>query len=159
LGHSPAKITKALKCPDLTVRTTIKLDPLRDEGHTRQRSGRPREYDERDVRKLIRYVRANPKDTWAEVKKACGLVQHPSTIRRMLEPSGITNWKCRRRLHLTEAAVKKRLEWCKARKDWTLEQWRQYMWSDECSVERGKGGVQEWCFRTAGTDKWTPAMV
>jgi hypothetical protein len=33
------------------------------------------------------------------------------------------------------------------------------MWSDECSVERGKGGAREWCFRTASTDKWSPAMV
>ena len=152
-GHSPAEIAKEFNRPDSTIRTTLKLDPLRDKGETRERSGRPCEYTERDIRKLIRHVRINPKHIWAEVKKACGFTWHKDTLKRMLEPSGITNWKCRRRPHLTEAAAKKRLAWCKARQRWTLEQWRQYMWSDECSAERGKGGAQEWCFRTAGTDK------
>ena len=49
LGHSPAEIAKALKCPDPTVRTTIKLDLLCDKGHTRQRNSQPHEYDKRDV--------------------------------------------------------------------------------------------------------------
>jgi len=33
-----------------------------------------------------------------------------------------------------------------------------YMWSDECSVERGLGKAQEWCFRTAA-QKWDPEMI
>src|SRR5688572_22658450 len=51
-GHKPAEIAKVLKRPDSTVRTTLKVNPLRNDGETRRRSGRPREYDERDVRKL-----------------------------------------------------------------------------------------------------------
>jgi len=31
-------------------------------------------------------------------------------------------------------------------------------WSDECSVERGRGKRDEWCFRTT-TEKWQPRMV
>jgi hypothetical protein len=31
-------------------------------------------------------------------------------------------------------------------------------WSDECSVERGRGKRDEWCFRTTG-EKWSPEMV
>lgn len=33
-----------------------------------------------------------------------------------------------------------------------------YMWSDECSVERGRGKTQEWCFRTAA-QKWDQQMI
>jgi hypothetical protein len=32
------------------------------------------------------------------------------------------------------------------------------MWSDECSVERGAGKEQEWCFRTPA-QKWDPEMI
>jgi hypothetical protein len=32
------------------------------------------------------------------------------------------------------------------------------MWSDECSVERGAGKQQEWCFRTPA-QKWEPEMI
>ena len=159
IGLSPAEIARTFNRPDSTVRNTLKIDRLRNEGNTRRRTGRPREYSDRDVRNLVKYVRLHPKDTWKEVKASTGLKFHKTTLMRMLEPSGIANWKCRRRPHLTEAAVKKRLEWCKARQHWTLEQWRQYMWSDECSAERGKGGAQEWCFRTVRDNKWGKEMV
>ena len=158
-GHSQAEISRELKRPWQTVQSTIKLDPLRNEGRSRARSGRPRLYTDRQVRLLVKHVRANPKDKWSDSKRVTGLEFHKSTLLRTLEPSGIKNWRCRRRPHLTQAAIKKRSEWCKAREHRTLEKWRQYMWSDECSAERGKGGAQEWCVRSAGTDKWTPAMV
>jgi IS30 family transposase len=116
-GHSPSEIAKVLERPKSTVQTTLKLDSIRYEGHTRGRSGRPREYNERDVRNLVRYIRANPKDTWEQVKRACGFTWHKDIFKRMLEPSGITNWKCRHRPHLTETTVKKRLAWCKSKKD------------------------------------------
>ena len=32
---------------------------------------------------------------------------------------------------LTMRNVKSRLEWCKARRHWTLEQWKHVLWSDE----------------------------
>ena len=32
------------------------------------------------------------------------------------------------------------------------------MWSDECSVERGRGKNQEWCFRTPD-QKWEREMI
>jgi hypothetical protein len=45
-GHSPSEIAKVLKVPDSTVRTTLRVNPLRDEGKSRPRIGRPRSYDE-----------------------------------------------------------------------------------------------------------------
>jgi transposase len=33
-----------------------------------------------------------------------------------------------------------------------------FMWSDECSAERGRGKKIEWCFRTSA-QKWDPKMV
>ena len=33
-----------------------------------------------------------------------------------------------------------------------------FIWSDECSVERGRGKAQEWCFRTTA-QKYDPEMV
>jgi hypothetical protein len=76
----------------------------------------------------------------------------------MLEPTGIRNWRARRRPALTEAIAKKRYNWCKAREHWTFTKWREYMWSDECSAERGKGRSAEWAFCTA-SEKWDPKMV
>jgi hypothetical protein len=39
-----------------------------------------------------------------------------------------------------------------------VEEWGMYMWSDECSVERGKGKRDEWVFCTCN-QKWDRNMV
>jgi transposase len=93
------------------------------------------------------------------VKDNLGFAWHKHTLQRMLEPSGILNWRAKSRPELTEAHARIRLAWAIARKNWTLEQWRQYMWSDECSAERGKGGAVTWVFRTVKDDKWKPEFV
>jgi len=37
-----------------------------------------------------------------------------------------------------------RLAWALGRRDWTLDPWKKFIWSDECSVERSKGGGAKW---------------
>jgi transposase len=81
-----------------------------------------------------------------------------TTIRSILARHGIANWRAKKRPELTEAVAAKRLSWCLARKDWNYEQWKKYMWSDECSAERGKGKMGEWVFCTPA-QKWDPEMV
>jgi len=70
------------------------------------------------------------------------------TIHRFLDLYSISNWRAKRRPYLTEEVAAKRLAWCLARRHWTIENWGIIMWSDECSVERGRGKNQEWVFRT-----------
>ncbi|PVH70134.1 hypothetical protein DL98DRAFT_350611, partial [Cadophora sp. DSE1049] len=69
-----------------------------------------------------------------------------TTIKRILKNRGITNWHAKRRSLLTEAHAAKQLAWCLAHRRWTIEEWGLVAWSDECSVERGRGKRQEWVF-------------
>jgi hypothetical protein len=39
-----------------------------------------------------------------------------------------------------------------------VPQWKKYMWSDECSAERGQGKVVEWVWGVPA-DKWKLEMV
>jgi hypothetical protein len=100
----------------------------------------------------------NPKDTYNEVRRACGVSCSRNTLKKILKEHGITNWRCKKRPFLTEKAAAARYAWCKERRLWTAEEWGLFMWSDECSVERGRGKDQEWCFRTPA-QKWHPEMV
>jgi hypothetical protein len=59
---------------------------------------------------------------------------------------------------LTEANAAKRLAWCLEHRYWTKEEWGLYMWSDECSVERGRGKRAEWVFRTSN-QAWERKMI
>jgi len=40
-----------------------------------------------------------------------------------------------------------------------VEQWRKYIWSDECSVERSKGAGAKWVWRKRGEDRYEAEAV
>jgi hypothetical protein len=80
------------------------------------------------------------------------------TIARIVKKQGIKNWLAKKRPILTKEHAKKRYEWCLARKDWGVEEWKRYIWSDECSVELGSGQQREWVFRTPA-QKWEKDFI
>ena len=157
-GDGPTQISRQYDVPIGTVKTTLARDKSRIEGTSQPRIGRPYTYSERDERVLLRYVRKFPKHTYDLVRIGTGLDFSNTTIRRILEPFGISKWRARRRPELNELRAQLRLKWCIEHSDWTVEQWRAFIWSDECSIERGRGKKQEWCFGTP-EDKWKPSHV
>ena len=46
----------------------------------------------------------------------------------------------------------------RGRNNWTVNKWVKYMWSDECSAERGAGKRGTWVFRTP-PQKWNKEMI
>jgi hypothetical protein len=69
-----------------------------------------------------------------------------------------TKWRAKRRPKLTQAHADVRLAWAQAHLDSELADWMRVMWSDECSVERGKGKRPVWVFRTP-CQKWDKEMI
>ena len=84
---------------------------------------------------------------------------HPRTVDRMLRGKGIQKWIARKRPKLLPRHASARLAWALERKDWTVEQWKKYIWSDECSVERSKGGGAKWVWRKKGEDRYEAEAV
>ena len=108
-GAKPKFIQDHLNISRGAIRSTITFEELRNEGEPKLQSGRPVEYTEADERNLIRHVRLYPKDTYAQVKIACGLKIKRTTIKKILKRHGIINWRARRRPFLTKANAVKRL--------------------------------------------------
>jgi hypothetical protein len=52
-GITPTSIAKTLKLSQCTIASTIELDPLRINGASQPRSGRPKVYTEADYRLLL----------------------------------------------------------------------------------------------------------
>jgi hypothetical protein len=43
-----------------------------------------------------------------------------------------------------------RLAWARERQDWTIQQWKRVIWTDECSFEVDHDGSQTWVWRKVG---------
>jgi hypothetical protein len=79
-GVQNCDISRAYKIPESTIESTLTLDPLRCDGKSLPRSGRPKTYDERDERHIIRHVRLYPKCTYADVRRACAITLCDNTL-------------------------------------------------------------------------------
>jgi transposase len=124
----------------ISVRTlNHKWKRYREEGTLalKSRSGRPRKTSPGEDRLIVRQVQQDP---FVSCKKILSNIQRPDlskhTIRRRLIRVG--NFKCRRAAKkpwLREPNRVKRLEWAQNHINWTLDQWRSVLWSDESKFE------------------------
>ncbi len=147
IGLGTAEIARKTFLTPETVKSTLLRNPQCHKGTTLSRSGRPQILSRRDRRRLLRLIYKCPKLTYDQIISETGLDVCRKTVYRMLREEGIKKWIAKQRPLLTEETAKIRLTWCLARKDWTWEEWKTYIFSDEASIERGKGGRQ-WVFRT-----------
>ena len=142
-GQTPAEIARALNIPDATVRSTISRDPLRNEGHSRPRSGRPKKYSDRDELPILRFVRNNPKATYEGIRQVNSIELSHTTLKRIFRNNNITSWCAKKRPALSQAHADARLAWALARMHWAAEQWSNIMWSDGCvQLNAGTGKSQ-----------------
>lgn len=148
---SVPQIATRFDLPVNTVKTTIKRATQRPpNGVSKKREGRPKLLSQRDIRRLVREVRLHPLKSYRQIKHEFGWTCHNTTILNYLKPYHIARWRAARRPILTEEHAQLRLQWCLLRCNWTIEQWRKHCFSDECSVERGRGKRPLWCWRTSG---------
>ena len=96
-------------------------------------SGRKRITTDRDDRLIMREVKKDRKINCYQIRKNLGL-QNVSvrTIRRRVTETGeFKSYWAARKPFISEKNRKKRVEWASARLNWTIEQWRKVVWSDE----------------------------
>ena len=110
-GAKSSEIEVALDCSRGALRSTLKLAQLRNEGQSQTQAGAPKSYTEANKRNLLRHIRKNPKDSYAQVQKECGMKCSKSTIKRIIVKHGIHNWRARKEPILTEENIALRLAW------------------------------------------------
>jgi transposase len=157
-GCSIKDIVEIEKGSRSTVRDTLKLLATRPKGQSLPRSRRPSTLTRVEKCAIIRFCYENVKATYSEVKQKLQLSCSLRTIGHIVRKQGIKKWIAKKRPILTKEVAKARLKWCREHRNWTEEQWRTCIWSDECSVELGDGKRPEYYFRTP-QQKWDKEMI
>ena len=88
-GVSIRKIAQLMNRPSSTIGDTIKQAPSRPQGASQPRSGRPKQYTERDTRRIIRLIKSKPFWSYRRVLHELDVKLSPATMHRILKPFGI----------------------------------------------------------------------
>ena len=130
-----------------------------DDPNNKPRPGRPKKISQETADAIA--IRLSEEPDLSKLS-LCDLPElrhvYSRTVDRMLCRKGIRKWMARKRPKLLPRHAVARLAWALERKDWTIEQWKKHIWSDECSVQRGGSGVK-WIWRMRGEDRYEQNVV
>ena len=141
-GQSVRKIAKTLNVSPSAVAKTIKRYNETGSHEDRPRKGRPRVTSAAED-KFIRVTSLrNRKLTAAQIRDQMNATQSSSsrhisrtTVKRRLRESGLHGQIAARKPLLRRGNKQKRFVWAKKHKEWTLDQWKSVLWSDESKFE------------------------
>lgn len=104
------------------------------------RSGRPSKQTPQTLERIttkVRYDRYGREKTCADLAAELSLGDEyisQTTVWRMLRGNGFKKTKPTRKPGLTQRMKKERLDWCLRHQNWSLDDWKNVIWSDETSV-------------------------
>ena len=140
--------------PRSTILSIIHRSRLHPEDliHTKKRSGRPSKVSERDIRQLRHTAEADNDLCLAELStpSKSGHNLYRNTTRKILRKTGIFRQKARVKPYLSPAHRKARRKWCEEHKDWSIDEWRSVIWTDESTFEVSKDSRVAWVSRRVG---------
>jgi transposase len=154
-GCTVSEVTTHFQRGDQTIRDLKRKYNSTTTTQDKPRSGRPPMLSLHQKKIIYRKIRGKPKTTYKELAEVGTRVNvdgtfektpSRSTLYRYLKRRGITKYRCKKRPKLNRGHALKRLQFCKEYRNF---QWsrRTLKFSDECSVEKGSGQNNEWCFR------------
>ena len=124
------------------------LDKYLEDSH---RSGRPSKLDEASQR-VVNSVRTDRYGREKSCADVAGMLSQEgfnisaTTVWRVLKKAGFRKTKPTRKPGLTKKMRRDRLNWCLQHEHWTIEDWKNVIWSDETSVVllHRRGGYRVW---------------
>ena len=138
-GLSYREISKKIKVSSKGVQITIKR--FKDTGthRDRARTGRPKVTSTQEDKHIVVTSKRNRRLTAPEI---CAHInrtrENPislTTVKRRLRGAGLKGCIAVKKPLLRPINKKKRLEWALQHRNWTMEQWKNVLWTDESKFE------------------------
>lgn len=91
--------------------------------------------DEETIERLRQYVLSNPFNKLKEIKRDLNLVVHETTICKYLKNIGLRSRVSPKKFLVPNIHVETRLEVARLRRHWTVDFWRQVVFTDESGID------------------------
>ena len=134
-GHSIRSIAST------TGISTATISRLRSKEHSdlqKSSGGRPTKLSSANIHHAIHLISTQKAETAVEVTKCLSNIinqpLHPSTTRRYMKKAGMKAVVKSKHPLLSAKHRKARLDFAYAHKDWTLDDWKEVIWSDETKI-------------------------
>ena len=115
----------------------------------RQRSGRPKKMNERDLRHLANDVKKNRRATLQNITNDTPSDVSQCTIRKSLHELGLSNRVAAKKPFISAKNQAKRLAFARKYQKMTVDDWKHVLWTDESSFETGKNSRQVRVWRSS----------
>lgn len=156
---------------EISRQTKVKLGTVKDVIHKWKlhhtvrdlpKTGTPAKVDDRTRRRLTRMIQKGEVKSCTELAQAAsseGIINISSrTARRELHKAGLKVMHMIRRPMLTRAHKKKRLDFSQAHRDWSIDMWKEVIFSDETIIAARPSNSHQvkW---TRPTHKLNPMLI
>jgi transposase len=133
--------------PLSTIKYTCYKERERENNQSKRRPGAPRKLSEEQRDHLYDVaVHQNPHIKNRDLMEEVDETVKKRSIQKLLREMGRRKWKQRQRPEIKMVHAEKRLQWARTYEHFTPELWASVKWSDECTVERGRGVQPVWTF-------------
>lgn len=140
-GLSTRKIAERVQISHRTVQLIRKRNQCTPAINT---GGRPRLISDGNARLIERRIKNNKKLTPKAAAKDLNLNASEWTVRRSLNRIGLVSSVKKKKPALSDKNIKARLKFCKDHKNWTEEDWKRVIWSDETKINRYQSDGKEY---------------
>lgn len=139
LNYKKTRIAALCKCSRSCISRVIKTYKITGGIKDKVRTGRPRISSKKSDAKLFNLIRNNPYLSFRKLSalwsvKCNQLLSKNTAYRRILE-LGLRSYNATQKQFLSTSDKKKRLEWCKQRKNWGYDLWATVIFSDESNFQ------------------------
>ena len=148
------KIATLMKCTRKTVQHVLATFLFETFQGRNSQPERPRKTTEREDRYILRIIKQNDsaplRDITNIINNKIDVPISEHTVRRRRSEAGLGRYIAATKPGLRLENVTKRLEWALRYKDWTIEDWKRIIWSDESSIWVGVNPRRQWVIRPLG---------
>jgi len=144
------KIAALMKCSKNAIQNILAKYLFETFQGLNPRRDYPRKTSKREDRYILRALQQNNDLPLQDITNKVCLGMSTTTLRRRRSQAGLGSYIAAEKPGLSAENIRLRLEWAQKYKDWTIEDWKKVIWSDESSVWIGVNPRRQWVIRPLG---------